>query len=113
MGGFIAVQLIAAVILWCGVVDDAKKSFQTTDTTRERLLQPDCVSSADKQHHQTSEPVTERVKKKVITTAKLYIVQPIAILLALFSIHNGLLQGFVMSQVSRDWITCNFGKANS
>ena len=109
LGGFAMAQFIAALIMCCIEIEESNPSSENINNSTIHLIQRGESNASENEGYEISATVFQRAKKNVAAVLKFYIDQPIAVLLAPYTIHLGILEGFVMSQVTRDWITCNLG----
>ena len=112
LGGFTIIQLIAAVIMYNIKTDEYDARMHTKDGSTIPLIHSGENNTCNQESYQATEPVSLRIRRNAVAAATLYLVHPIAVLLVPYAIHVGMLQGFVMSQVTRDWITCDLGNSS-
>ena len=108
--GFVIMQFIAAMILWWTVIEYPKTQFENEEDTRQLLDQPKHDNRLSNKNSNEEESLNKRIRRNLLATTKFYVNHPVALLNAPFVIHIGLLHAFVLSQVTRDWITCIQGK---
>ena len=107
IGGFTATYVIASIImLWC-VFAQNDGPVGNAGSETENILRQSKIR--DRKGSEEKEPIRHIIKKNILASANLH-AHPSAILLIPFSVHVGLLQGFALSQFTRDWITCTIGK---
>ena len=99
--GFAFAQVVAAIIMKSCVVDEKPE--------HEPLISKH-TSHGEECKTQNAESTIHRIRRNMIATAKLHADSLNAKLLIPLAIHGGLLKGFIMSQITRDWITCYYGK---
>ena len=109
-GAFVTMEFIAAIIMWCSVVESTKPTTESMDDARQSLIGPDQQNSSSNANSVEAESTTKEFIRNAVAVAKFYVVQPAAILLAPLALNNGLVLGLVLAQVTRDWISCTVGK---
>lgn len=100
-GTFDALQMLAALILWC-VLTDARNCDHYIELEDDKSIK-DTGSAGESAN-------TQSIAAKILSTARLNIFDATGRLLIPIAFSKGIIEGFVMGQLTRDWMTCYQGK---